>query len=432
MGLRVRGEGLDSSPANVLSGLRLGPLANMGDLPGITDIAVDPDGSVWADTGNGMRRRHPLIPLIGDSAVRRLAVFLCAQLGVPLDDAHPVADASTPAGLRLNALLPPLVPHGASISLRVPSASTFSLEDLECTGFFAAPELAGLLRGLVAHRATLLITGGTGAGKTTLLRALLRQSDPHDRLVIIEEVRELGTVDHPDVVSLASRRANGEGKGAIGLDALVEASLRMRPDRIVLGECRGGEAADVLRAFNTGHTGGMLTLHADGVSRVPSRLAALAHQGGMSERQAAVLLSGSFDAVLHSMQCCIVKGGKASAISHRLESLKRLPRGRSDVRLPSAIRRRGLIHCLAGMSLSATGVVQENRMACAAPCPLMKPLVMKTHGRFLKYLLSRHALAIARPLFHKFLPLLMPVVPRLCLFNPVMGHSDARRPDNHG
>lgn len=299
MGLRVHGEGLDSSPANVLSGLRLGPLANMGDLPGITDIAVDPDGSVWADTGNGMRRRHPLIPLIGDSAVRRLAVFLCAQLGVPLDDAHPVADASTPAGLRLNALLPPLVPHGASISLRVPSASTFSLEDLERTGFFAVPELAGLLRGLVAHRATLLITGGTGAGKTTLLRALLRQSDPHDRLVIIEEVRELGTVDHPDVVSLASRRANGEGKGAIGLDALVEASLRMRPDRIVLGECRGGEAADVLRAFNTGHTGGMLTLHADGVSRVPSRLVALAHQGGMSERQAAVLFSGSFDAVLH-------------------------------------------------------------------------------------------------------------------------------------
>lgn len=281
------------------SGLRLGPLANMAEMPGITDIAVDPDGSVWADTGNGMRACSPLIPLIGEGSVRRLAVFLCAQPGVPLDDAHPIADASTPAGLRLNALLPPLVPRGAAISLRVPSSATFSLDDLNRSGFFCDKSLVGVMKSLVRARATILLTGSTGAGKTTLLRALLRQADSHDRLVIIEEVRELGTLDHPDVVSLAARRANGEGKGAIGLEALVEASLRMRPDRIILGECRGGEAADVLRAFNTGHRGGMLTLHADGVTRVPSRLIALAHQGGMSEQQAAVLLSGSFDVILH-------------------------------------------------------------------------------------------------------------------------------------
>jgi pilus assembly protein CpaF len=296
--------GAESS--GISDGLSLGPLSPLLHLPGLTDIAVDPDGSVWADTGEGMHRRSLTIPLDDARAVRRLAVFLCAQLGVPLDDAHPVADASTPSGLRLNALLPPLVPAGAAISVRVPSAADFGLDDLERAGFFPDPCLPGLLRGLLRHRASLLLTGGTGTGKTTLLRALLRQTDPTDRLVLIEEVRELGGVDHPDVVSLAARPANAEGKGAVGLDALVEASLRMRPDRIVLGECRGPEAADVLRAFNTGHRGGMLTLHADGVARVPARLLALAAQGGMDGRQASALLSGAFDAVIH----CERRGGR--------------------------------------------------------------------------------------------------------------------------
>lgn len=282
-----------------LAGLDLGPLAGLAALPGLTDLAVDPDGSVWADTGEGMRRYEPDIPLDDAETVRRLAVYLCAQLGVPLDDAHPLADASTPAGLRLNALLPPLVPEGAAISLRVPSVAGFGLDDLARSGFFVDPCLEPLIRGLVAHRAALLLSGGTGAGKTTFLRALLRQVDPGERLVIIEEVRELGTVDHPDVVSLAARPANSEGKGGIGLDRLVQASLRMRPDRIILGECRGGEAADVLRSFNTGHRGGMLTLHADNIARVPSRLISLARLGGMGEDQARLLLTGAFDAVLH-------------------------------------------------------------------------------------------------------------------------------------
>lgn len=280
------------------AGLDLGPLSALAALPGLTDLAVDPDGSVWADTGQGMRRRSPAFPIEGAGAVRRLAVYLCAQLGVPLDDAHPLADASTPAGLRLNALLPPLVPAGAAISLRVPSVAGFGLGGLARAGFFVDPCLVPLMRGLVARRAGLLLSGGTGTGKTTLLRALLRQADPGERLVIIEEVRELGTVDHPDVVSLAARPANSEGKGGFGLDRLVQASLRMRPDRIILGECRGGEAAEVLRAFNTGHRGGMLTLHADSVARVPSRLVSLARLGGMGEGQARLLLAGAFDAVL--------------------------------------------------------------------------------------------------------------------------------------
>ena len=281
------------------SGETLGPLAPLLRMPAVTDIAIDPDGSVWTDTGQGMRPAQLAIPLETPEEVRRLAIFLCARLGVPLDDAHPIADASTLEGLRLNALLPPLVAQGAAITVRVPSAASFGLDDLARSGFFVDPCLVPLLRGLVRGRASLLITGGTGTGKTTLLRALLREASPSDRIVAIEEVRELGTLDHPDVVSLAAREANAEGAGAVGLDELVRASLRMRPDRIILGECRGGEAADVLRAFDTGHRGGMLTVRADGVTRAPSRMVSLAEQGGMTEQQASLLLCGAFDAVLH-------------------------------------------------------------------------------------------------------------------------------------
>lgn len=153
--------------------------------------------------------------------------------------------------------------------------------------------------GLVRRHATVLITGGTGVGKTTLLKALLAQCDVNERIVTVEEVRELGELGRGDHVSLVTREANVEGVGAISLTDLVKATLRMRPDRVVLGECRGAEIVDLLRAFNSGHHGGMTTVHADGVNRVPSRLISLGLLAGVSPQALTMLAAGAFDAVVH-------------------------------------------------------------------------------------------------------------------------------------
>ena len=156
-----------------------------------------------------------------------------------------------------------------------------------------------LLRGLVSRRATILITGGTGTGKTTLMKALLAECGASERIVTVEEVRELGMLGLANHVSLVSREANVEGAGAVGLPELVKATLRMRPDRVVLGECRGEEIADLLRALNSGHHGGMTTLHADGVARVPARMEALGLLAGLAPQALAMLMAGAFDVVLH-------------------------------------------------------------------------------------------------------------------------------------
>ncbi|NEG55332.1 CpaF family protein [Bifidobacterium platyrrhinorum] len=275
-----------------------GPLDDIVHDPQVTDVAVTCDGRVWADCGDGMRERRPRIPFRDHRVVREYAVRLCAQLGRRLDDAQPIADASSDDGIRVHAVIAPLVPRGASISIRLPDRSHATVADLCRRGLFP-PEWLPVLRGLAAKRATLLITGGTGAGKTTLLKALLGECDPHERIVTVEEVRELGVLPLANHVSMVTREANVEGAGAVGLPDLVKATLRMRPDRVVLGECRGEEIADLLRAYNSGHRGGMTTLHADGVSRVPSRLASLGLLAGLSPQATAMFACGAFDAVLH-------------------------------------------------------------------------------------------------------------------------------------
>lgn len=276
----------------------LGPLEELGRDPTVTDVAVTCEGRVWVDRGGGMSEYHPLVRFRSPSAVRDFAVQLCAQMGRRLDDACPIADASTVGGVRVHAVVAPLVPYGAAISIRFPNCGTPSLEALAVRGMMPAAWLP-LLRRLVAHRATMLITGGTGAGKTTLLKALLAECAVCERIVTVEEVRELGGLGRGNHVSLVSREANVEGVGAVGLPELVKATLRMRPDRVVLGECRGEEVADVLRAFNSGHRGGMLTLHADGVARVPARLLSLGLLAGMAPDATALLAEGAFDVIVH-------------------------------------------------------------------------------------------------------------------------------------
>lgn len=294
-----------SSPPNAMPrralSIAFGPLQSLAQDARITDIAVTCDGGVWADRGAGMLPCRIAVPFRSPQVVRDYAVRLCAQMGRRLDDACPIADASTADGIRVHAVVAPIVPQGASISIRLPGSLPPTLESLCAAGMFPPAWLA-LLDGLVRGRASMLITGGTGAGKTTMLKALLSRCDESERIVSVEEVRELGelaAVSGGNHVSLVVREANVEGAGAVGLPELVKATLRMRPDRVVLGECRGEEIADLLRAFNSGHRGGATTLHADRLERVPARLISLGLLAGLDTRALCMLAQDAFDVVIH-------------------------------------------------------------------------------------------------------------------------------------
>ena len=272
-----------------------GPLQRFLDEPGVTDVLVNGPDDVWVDRGAGLERVD--VALGGPDAVRALAVRLAAAGGQRLDDAAPVVDARLPDGTRLHAVVAPVCAAGAVISLRVLRTRTFGIADLVAGGT-VPPAWEPLLRGLVARRASVLVSGGTGTGKTTLLAALLALVPPDERIVCVEEARELDP-DHPHVVPLTARRPNVEGAGGVDLADLVRAALRMRPDRIVLGECRGAEVREVLMALNTGHEGGLATIHANDVEVVPARLEALAALAGMDRAAVAAQAVGGLDVVLH-------------------------------------------------------------------------------------------------------------------------------------
>lgn len=282
----------------LIGGMVFGPLDDLVRERGVTDIAVTPDGRVWADRGHGMEERTLTVGFPSPAAVRSFAMQLCSQMGRRLDDSCPICDAGTYDGVRLHAVMEPIVPQGAAISIRLPDASDLDLGALASRGMFP-PQWHALLRALVRGRASILISGGTGSGKTTLLKALLAHCPQAERIVTVEETRELGALHHLDCVSLVTRQANVEGKGGIGLAALVKATVRMRPDRIVLGECRGEEVADLVRALNSGHRGGMATIHADSVERLPARLSALGMLAGMTPTALSMMCEGAFDVVVH-------------------------------------------------------------------------------------------------------------------------------------
>lgn len=283
---------------NTESGLMFGPLDEFVREAKVSDIAVTEDGRVWVDAGDGMRERTTRLRFHSPEIVREFAVRLCSQLGHRLDDSCPIADVSTPEGIRINVVIAPLVSRGAAISIRFPNRVAPRLEQLSAVGMM--PEIwASTLRALVRRRASILLTGATAAGKTTLLKALLAECDANDRIVTVEETRELGQLAAPNHVSLATREANVEGAGEIGLEELMRATLRMRPDRVILGECRGAEIVHLLRALNAGHKGGMATIHADGVTRVPTRLISLGMLAGLDAMATGLLLDGAFDALVH-------------------------------------------------------------------------------------------------------------------------------------
>lgn len=261
----------------------------------VTDVLVNGDGAVWVDRGAGVERvdRH-----VGDAdAVRRLATRLSALAGRRLDDAQPWVDGLLPRGIRLHAVLPPLVAGGAHVSLRIPRQRSGGLDWLVGAGM-ATSQQAERLRAMVRERQAYVVTGGTGTGKTTLLAALLAEVPDDERLVVVEDVGEI-QVGHPHVVRLQARSANTEGAGEVTMVDLVRQALRMRPDRLVVGEVRGAEVRDLLLALNTGHEGGCGTLHANRAEDVPTRLEALGALAGMSRDAVRAQVASAVEVVVH-------------------------------------------------------------------------------------------------------------------------------------
>ncbi|GAA1699027.1 hypothetical protein GCM10009808_15660 [Microbacterium sediminicola] len=263
--------------------------------PRTTDVFVNGAGSVFVDDGSGLREVPS--PPRSEAETRALAVALVGAGGRHIDEATPCVDVRLDGGVRVHAVLPPLAVDGTLVSIRVSRLARIRLRDLERGGMFDA-ELALRLRSLVSERRNILVTGATGAGKTTLLAALLSEADPRERIVTIEDVAELA-IDHPHHVRLEARQANLEGAGAIDLARLAREALRMRPDRLIVGECRGAEVRELLTALNTGHDGGAGTVHANSLGDVAARLEALGALAGLGDRALARQVASAIDVVIH-------------------------------------------------------------------------------------------------------------------------------------
>ncbi len=301
--LALRTEGAlrgDSQLLSVLAGLQselagAGPLEPLLRNPQVTDVLVNGPEDVWVDAGAGLVRAGVRFP--DEAAVRRLAQRLTSSIGRRLDDAQPFADARLPGGIRLHAVLPPVCPSGTCLSFRVPRRTAFGLDELTTAGSLVPP-MSALLEALVTARLAFLVSGGTGTGKTTLLSTLLGLAEPAERIVLVEDSGELRP-DRPHVVRLESRPPNLEGAGAITLRDLVRQALRMRPDRLVVGEVRGAEVVDLLAALNTGHEGGCGTVHANSAQDVPARLEALALAAGLGRDALHSQLAAGVHALIH-------------------------------------------------------------------------------------------------------------------------------------
>lgn len=274
------------------------PLLALINDTAITDIVINPNGEVFVERAGSLTQLEWRV-----EDTRHLAVRLAAAAGRRLDDACPIVDGQVLGRVRMHAILSPLAAsssetgQAAAISLRIARPTQFTLHDLQQRTMLGA-SARRLIEQLVAKRHNVVVCGATGSGKTTLLAAALSELSTNERVVIIEEARELHP-DHHHVVSLQAREANVQGAGEITMSALVRAALRMRPDRLVLGEARGAEIRDVLAAMNTGHRGCWLTLHANAAHDLPARLIALGALAGLSPAAVSAQAGAALDVVVH-------------------------------------------------------------------------------------------------------------------------------------
>ncbi|MFC9649616.1 MULTISPECIES: TadA family conjugal transfer-associated ATPase [unclassified Streptomyces] len=272
-----------------------GPLEPLLDDPSVTDVLVSAPDRVWVDRGGGLELTA--VTFTDAASVRRLAQRLAAAAGRRLDDARPWVDARLPDGTRMHAVLPPVAVGSTCLSLRVVRPKAFSLPELTAAGT-VPPGGERVLRALIESRLSFLISGGTGTGKTTLLSTLLGLVGERERIVLAEDSAELRP-DHPHVVRLEGRPANQEGAGLVTLRDLVRQALRMRPDRLVVGEVRGHEVTELLAALNTGHEGGCGTVHANTAADVPARLEALGTAAGLDRAALHSQLAAALSVVIH-------------------------------------------------------------------------------------------------------------------------------------
>lgn len=304
--------------------LGLGPLDDVVAMPDVTDVLVNGDGRVWADSGDGVQVTEVRIPR---EHLRPLAIRLAGMAGRRLDDAQPWVDGQLPGGVRLHAVLPPLVEGAAHLSLRVPRHFPDGVGALERLGMVERRG-AALLRAIVASRASCVVIGGTGTGKTTLLGGLLAECPPTERIVLAEDVAELRPV-HPHVVRLQGRGRNVEGSGEVTLVDLVRQALRMRPDRLVIGEVRGAEVRELLLALNTGHSGGAGTMHANGSAETLGRFEALGALAGMDRVAVHAQLR-------HAIQLVLVLARSGSA--RRLVEIAAVDAAAAELQVVPAVR----------------------------------------------------------------------------------------------
>src|SRR4051794_10798565 len=269
----------------------LGPLDPLLADPAVTEVMVNGPGAVWVERAGELVRTTVILD---SPTIDRLLERVVAPLGLRLDRTSPVVDARLPDGSRVNAVVPPLAIDGPCLTIRRFGARTI---DLDAAGGHG---VGPLLRWAVEARANIVVSGGTGAGKTTLLNALAGVLPPAERIVTVEDAAEL-RLPGEHVVRLEARPANADGLGAIGIRALVRNALRMRPDRIVVGEVRGPEALDMLQAMNTGHEGSLSTCHANGPADALRRIETMVLMGEVGLPLAAVRdqLGSALDLVVH-------------------------------------------------------------------------------------------------------------------------------------
>ena len=257
--------------------LGLGPLQRVLEDPEVTEIMVNGHERIYVERAGKLTLSS--LRFTSESHLRRAIERIVSRVGRRIDESSPMVDARLPDGSRVNAVVPPLAVKGSSLTIRKFAKKPFTVENLIEMGSMT-PQVAELLRGAVEARLNILVSGGTGTGKTTLLNVLSSFIPDDERIVTIEDAVEL-QLQQEHVVQLESRPPNIEGSGEITIRDLVRNSLRMRPDRIVVGECRGGEALDMLQAMNTGHDGSISTLHANAPRDCIARLETLVLMAGM-------------------------------------------------------------------------------------------------------------------------------------------------------
>lgn len=256
--------------------LGLGPIEKMLKDDSITEIMVNGPRSVFFERDGIVCRSAERYD--SEEQLRLVIDRIVSPLGRRIDEQSPIVNARLPEGHRVNVVIPPLSLGGTSLTIRKFRAQSFTLDELVELDALS-PEMAQLLAWAVRTRKNIAVSGGTGGGKTTLLNALSRLIPFEERVITIEDSAELRFDQHPHVVRLEARLANAEGRGAVTIRELVINALRMRPDRIVVGECRGAEALDMLQAMNTGHDGSLTTLHANSPAEVIPRLVMMVRYG---------------------------------------------------------------------------------------------------------------------------------------------------------